>query len=83
MKAEDGSQLVDSLKISGGAALGLGLLYAIFMTIHDYLANAGGNFSLGITFALSWLYCAVPLFVVLFLVVGVVMALQEKKGAQK
>ncbi len=83
MRAEQGSQILGSLKIAGSAALGLGLLYAIFMTIRDYIANAGVGPSLGITFALSLLYCAVPLFVVLFLVIGVIMALQNKNSAER
>jgi hypothetical protein len=83
MKTEQSSKTLSSLKTAGSAAFGLGLLYAIFMTVRDYIANAGVGPSLGITFALSLLYCAVPLFVVLFLVIGVIMALQNKNSTER
>jgi hypothetical protein len=83
MKAEQGSQLLGSLKMAAGAAIGLGLLYAIFMTIREYVTNAGMGPNLGITFALSLVYCGVPLFVILFLAIGVITALQDRSSAQR
>jgi hypothetical protein len=64
-------------------AFGLGLLYAAVMTIRDYGMNPGAGPNLAIVFAVSLLYCAMPLFVVLFPVIGVITVLQNKSSAQQ
>lgn len=66
MAVQQRSKVFESLRTAGYVALEIGLLYGIFMTIRSF--SAGAN--LGAVFFLSFLYCAVPIFVVAFLIIG-------------
>jgi hypothetical protein len=73
MAVQQRSKVFESLRTAGYVALEIGLLYGIFMTIRSF--SAGAN--LGAVFFISFLYCAVPIFVVAFLIVGMVKFFQD------